>query len=182
MPLPITPATAAFITLDEVKDQANITRTVTKHDDELTRFAGAAQEAVEHLIGPVRHRTVTQTVRSHGGRAVLREVPVLQVQAATAYGAVTSFTLDAATGVLSGLPHGADVTVTYTVGREVATDSMITAALIIAEHLWKTQRASSPSPMQAEDDGAVPVPGLGYAIPYRAVDLLRPYLLGPAVA
>jgi hypothetical protein len=58
------------------------------------------------------------------------------------------------------------------------------AILIIAAHLWETQRGTSPSALslQGADIGDAVSPGLGYAIPNRARELLEPYALGPVVA
>lgn len=179
MPTPITAATTEFATLAEVKKHANISPTKTSDDDELSLFRDAAQEAVEHLIGPVLHRTVTETVSVSNGRALLSETPVLSVQSVAVDGAAVTYTVGAA-GIVRGLPtYASTVAVTYTVGRDVLPASVVVATLIIAEHLWKTQRGQAPTPLQTEDGTFVT--GLGYAIPNRAVDLLRPYLLAPAV-
>ena len=53
---------------------------------------------------------------------------------------------------------------------------------IIAEHLWKTQLGNQPTTgvYPAEDELNVSA-GFGYAIPNRALELLRPYMLAPAV-
>jgi hypothetical protein len=57
------------------------------------------------------------------------------------------------------------------------------ATLIIAGHLWETQRGNSPvaSALPAEDYSPGVV-GMGFAIPARAMDLLAPYLRPPNVA
>lgn len=179
MPLTITADSQEFITLAEVKAQANVTGTT--HDAELDLFRGAAQEAVEGLIGPVLHRPVTETVWSGsyaGTTVVLRHWPVLSVDTVTSGGVAVEFSPNPAAGIV--WVHGfGQVTITYTVGREVVPDSVRVAALIIAAHLWSTQRGIAPSPL-APDDGA-PAPGMAYSIPNRATDLLRPFLLPSAV-
>lgn len=178
MPIVIGPDATEFISLDEVKRQANVSSTTS--DDELDLFRGAAQEAVEGLIGPVLRRTVTEVHPAGSGAVVLRQRPVLSVDVVTAAGSAAAFTADAASGTLSTRAgwYG-PVTVTYTVGRPVVPDSVRVAALIIAEHLWATQRGAAPSPYQ--DDVAAPSVPVPYSIPNRAVDLLRPYMAPPAV-
>lgn len=179
MPLTLTADAEHFIELDEVKRQANVSSSAS--DDELELFRGAAEDAVEGLIGPVRHRAVTEVHRSttYGGTTVLlREWPALSVDEVTVGGTSVSHTVNAGAGIVDVRAFG-DVIVTYTVGRAVVPDAVRVAALIIAAHLWATQLGSGPS--QFADDTGAPVPGMAYSIPNRATDLLRPYLLPPAV-
>lgn len=182
MPLLIGPTTTAFITVDELKSHVNIPATKTEPNAELAMFAGAAQEAVEFLVGAVLHRPVTETVKasSPAGHVFLREAPILSVQSVTSGGLATAYDFSTGVSYLTEVRPGAKVTVTYTVGRALVPDSIRVATLIIAGHLWDTQRGTaSPSPLQQDDTTFVP--GLGYAIPNRALDLLAPYLLVPAV-
>lgn len=177
MPLPLNASDTGFITLGEVKAHANVTD--NSHDDELDLFRGAAEEAVEGIIGPVRHRTVTETVRDPGGLVLLSQWPVLSIDSVTAEGVDVTNTPNVAAGMVEVRAYGT-VTITYTVGRAVVPDSVRVAALIIAEHLWTTQRGQAPSVFT--DEGVQPVPGMAYSIPNRATDLLRPYMLPPSVA
>jgi hypothetical protein len=175
VPLLLTASDDSFISLAEVKEQANVK--TAAHDDELDLFRGAAQEAVEGLIGPVLHRTYTE-VYTGGGAIVLRHSPVLSVDAVSNAGVTLTHTADVESGIVYARAYG-PVTVTYTAGRAVVPDSVRVAALIIAEHLWTTQRGTAPSLVQGEE--AAPAPGMAYSIPNRATDLLRPYLLPPVV-
>lgn len=182
----ITADTTEIVSLAEVKDHLNIPASNTSHDAELALFREAAQEAVEHLIGPVLWRVVTETTRpTIDGDVLLRTFPVVSVDDVTHSAGVTvdGWTLDASLGTVTGLRTGAELTVTYTAGRTSLPSSVKLATLIIAGHLWTTQRGPSSSPTALQDgDAGEPVPGLGYSIPNRAVDLLRPFLLPPAVA
>jgi hypothetical protein len=111
------------------------------------------------------------------------------VSVASRYGAVTTpltlsdYELDADTGLLrlaSGGRFYGTYTVTYTSGRDDLPAAIRLAVLVIAEHLWETQRGAAPvGPLSADDTFATP--GLGYAIPNRALELLAPYRR-PAVA
>lgn len=179
---PITPSTTEFISLDEVKAQTNVPASDTSHDTELDLFREAAQEQVEALVGPVLQRQVVETVRARpSGVVFLNQSPVVSVDTLTASGQpVTGYTLNNADGLLTGLVTAGDLVVTYTVGRTEAPASLRVAALIIAAHLWDTQRGNAPSAMP---DDLTPVEfGLGYSLPNRALELLAPYMLAPAVA
>lgn len=183
MPLPITGSTTEFITLAEVKAHANIPAGDTSHDTELDLFRGAAQEHVESLIGPVLHRVVTGTVHAHGGVVVLPLAPVVSVESLTSSGTAVTYTLVGASGLLTGVTVRGDLSVSFTAGRSVAPDAVRVAALVIAEHLWKTQLGNQPASgvYPAEDELTVSA-GLGFAIPNRALELLGPYMSAPAVA
>lgn len=183
MPLPISSSTTEFITLAEVKQHANIPASNTANDVELERFRSAAQEHVESLVGPVLWRVVVgETVHAHAGVVVLPLAPVVSVESLTSSGVAVSFALRKAAGLLLDVRASGDLALSFTAGRESCPDAIRVAALIIAEHLWRTQRGgqSESTALPGEDFGAVS-PGLGYAIPNRALELLAPYLLPPAV-
>ena len=191
MPLTLNANSDGFISLDEVKAQANITSGTS--DDELELIRGAAQDAVEGIVGPVRWTTITQNVArqplsqrewdyGYGGvRVALNTTPVVSVTSLQSSGVDVTYTADLTTGILSDIYTVAPLTVTYVAGRTVVPDAIRYAALIIAEHLWETQRGASPSPLQ-EDFGSEPAFGRGFGIPNRAVDLLQPYALLPGFA
>lgn len=185
MPLTITAASTEFISLTEVKAHANVPATATAHNDELNLFRGAAEEAVQGIIGPVLHRTVTESVHASRGVVLLRYSPVVSVTSLTASGTAVTYTLDVAAGVLRDVNTYGKLDVTYVAGRTVVPDSVRVAGLIIAAHLWETQKGNAPSSGGAlPDTGEDGFPGFGmaYSIPNRARDLLMPYALPPAVA
>lgn len=182
MALTITAADTLFVTLDELKDHLNITS--ARDDAELMLTLGAATDAVEGLVGPVLHRTVVETVYpTWTGRIVLRQGPVVSVTSFLTNETPSTYTADLQSGILSDLTTTGTSVVTYVAGRAVVPDGIRLATLIIAGHLWNTQRgANSPSTGLQGEDGYEPQPGLGYAIPARALDLLAPYKLPPTVA
>jgi hypothetical protein len=73
--------------------------------------------------------------------------------------------------------------VTYTAGYDDLPADVSGAIVLIAAHLWETQRGSAPSALALQDpNGFDPsTPGLGFAIPNRAKELLAAYIR-PAVA
>lgn len=146
-------------------------------DDELRYFLTAALEVAESIVGPLAPRTVTET---HYGVSsdllVLREAPVVSltsVSTLTPY-LLADFTVDAETGIVrlaAGRRIYGDVTVTYVAGRSAIPYAVSLATLIIAAHLWETQRGSGPSAGPLQPDLAPAVP-MGFAIPNRAVEML----------
>jgi hypothetical protein len=171
----------------------------TSHDAELTDMLDAAVEVVEGIVGPVAEGTVTET---HYGVSspvlVLRRFPASSVTAVSSrVGAVTTpltlvdFELDAASGIVRRADGGGfygNYTVTYSTGRATVPASIHLAILIIAAHLFETQRMPGQSMESAPAGfgGADGIPdagstGMGYAIPRRAQELLQPYML-PVIA
>lgn len=181
MPIELGSSDTQFITLGEVKAHANIPSSQTSHDVELDMIRGSAEEVVQGLIGPVLWRTVVEVVRPRSGAAILSTLPVQSVTSVVNDGAVVSgYTLNGRAGLVEGVETRSALTVTYVAGRAVVPDAVRLAALIIAGHLWQTQRSGAPSALPSQDFD-VPM-GLGFAIPARALDLLQPYLLPPAIA
>jgi hypothetical protein len=178
-------------TLDEFKQHINIGD--RGNDGELSKHLDAAVGTVEGIVGPLSVQSFTET---HYGLfspyVVLRKprvVAVTDVQmlaptwlAAFPYLAA-DYQLDSELGVLrllNGRRFQGDVTVTYTAGFTSEPAAVRLATLIVAAHLWETKRGAAPLPMAGGGD--VTTPGLGYAIPNRARDLLVDYAVSVTVA
>jgi hypothetical protein len=162
------------------------------HDAELALYVSAATDVVESALGgPVEQRTVVETCNGpvDGGRALpLRtRFPVL-VTSVTANGVAVSTTdvYVAPGNVLRRklgwcfAPSGDPIVVTYTSGIAVpasAPAALTLAAAIIAGHLWGTQRGSAGPSGPGDQYGTVNtvVPGLGFAVPNRALELMAPW-------
>ena len=184
-------------TVDDLRRHANMTSTAD--DAELQDHLDAAVEIVEGLIGPIdAPATVTEThYNTSSDVLVLKRMPVgalvsvsSRVGASTTALTLADYELDAASGLLrvaSGARFYGSYTVSYTSGRDALPASIHLAVLIIAAHLWETQRMPGMGDsVQPGFGGADGVPdagslGRGYAIPNRAQELLRPYML-PSVA
>ncbi len=153
---------------------------------------------MESLAGVCCRRTITEThdLPAHGVPTVaLRRTPVLSLTSLTAvHSGGTSYLpadldVDGSTGVVrrldGGRLHGV-LRVVYVAGRTVVPANLSSAARIILQHLWRTQYGASRglSQVGGGDDYLVtePVPGFGYAIPNRALQLLEPDRLPPGVA
>ncbi|MET8826527.1 hypothetical protein ABZX40_28370 [Streptomyces sp. NPDC004610] len=185
----------AILSLTDAKDHLNLKQTDTSQDEEVRFWNVATVRAVEHFTGPVVVRTVTEDHAVGPVEALaLRRTPVLEVLAVdplldggTAYDP-DRLTLDGPAGIVTrkdgGLIHG-PVRCRYRAGRPVITENISGAARIILQHLWRTQRPTRGGGLPgATDDYSVtePIPGLGYAIPNRAVQLLGPDDQGPGQA
>ncbi|NUL09070.1 hypothetical protein [Streptomyces lunaelactis] len=184
-------APPGILSLADAKKHLN--KTTTTDDDEIRSWVESITAGIEGLCGPVIVRTVTER---HDGRRVpvicLRQTPVLTVASVVAVLAGgTSYTVadldvDTGTGVVQRKDGGTltgPLRVTYSVGRRIVPAAITSAARIILQHLWRTQQGTSRPVRGASDyDVSEQVPGFGYAIPNRALQLLEPYRLPPGVA
>lgn len=181
----------ALFSLAEAKDFLNIPSPSPVQDEELRGLIEATTAVVEHYVGPVVRRTLTED-HAGGSVLVLRRPPVLELVAAEAvlddgpsYAvADLDVTPDGVVRHRAGLVLRGPLRVTYTAGRPVVPAHIRTAALVILRHLWRTQTGPGLPPLGGADDYDVgtPVPGLGYAVPNRALELLAPDRLPPGVA
>lgn len=173
-----------LVTLAEAKDQVNITD--SSADSELPRFISSATGVVERYVGPVVHRTVTETFNGGGRTVLLGWRPVVSVTSVTEDGtalASDGYRVATESGVLTRMagPSAsrfaagvASVVVTYVAGQAANTAAVPghirMAALIIIQHMWETQRPAAAGPFsQAADDYD---PRYAYSIPRRALELL----------
>lgn len=175
-----------IVSLAAAKSAANISTTNTDPDDELQIHLASATRIVEWFVGPVIVRSHTQRVSDR--RPVLSRLPMLgpglsPVLSLTSLTplyttgiawSVSDVVVDPGTGALrhaSGVRlWGGPWTAVYTAGQQVVAPNWQLAALIIIQHLWETQRGASALPLV---EGETVVPGLGFAIPNRAADLLK---------
>lgn len=169
--------------LDEFK--AQLDRTDDSDDAELRLYLEAATSQIEYLVGPLS--PVTYTERYEGaGAFVLRRGPVISVTSikqviggrlrSTAIPA-GDYYLDPVAGTVTmpAYPWRGEVEVAYRAGRTAVLPDVKLAGLIIAQHLWAVQNARFTINAPASDELAV-APGSGFAIPARALELLRPYM------
>lgn len=186
-----------ILSLADGKAHLNISSTT--HDEELRSWLETVTSVVEHFAGACVRRTVTEDhdhLPVYGAEAVaLRTTPALSLtsvlavlDSGTDY-AVADLDLDGTTGLVRRLDGGrmyGPLRITYVVGRAVVPANISAAARIILQHLWRTQYGASrglPSIGGGEDFNVTePIPGLGYAVPNRALQLLEPHRLPPGVA
>ncbi|MFJ1808543.1 MULTISPECIES: head-tail connector protein [unclassified Streptomyces] len=182
----------ALVTLAEAKRQLDID--TDTHDLELQLYVDSLDAVIEGYVGVVEQREVTDVLTGGGPALSVLHPPLLSVTtlAGGAPGGSTSYAADSLTvtpagiiGLLDGscFPIGS-YTVTYTAGRATTPPTVKLAALILLQHLWRTQYGATRVPVGGADDWSVtdPIPGFGYAVPNRVLQLLEPFKLPPGVA
>ncbi len=144
-------------------------------------FIDAACDYVESQVGPVEPRVVTETVKVGAlSRVALRYRPVLSVTSVDSRGTaltVGSYAVDLDAGVLSavtGYALPSEVTVTYEAGYASPPSWAQLAALIIAQHLYRTRLGPNPSRSGYE---TTQPSGVGFLVPNQAALLLEPHRL-----
>ena len=182
-------APVAIVSLADAKKQLNIASTETRDDDELRGFITGASLAVERELGRiVARRSFTERRTTNGdGQVLLSNVPVLALTSAVSSDGSTTWNvanldLDNATGLVgvkSGPPLSGDVDVTYTAGLRIVPDDYQLATLIVVQHLWETQRGTMGVQLGGSQEPEY-VPGRGFALPRRALELLGVTLPGVA--
>ncbi|MGW3166979.1 hypothetical protein ACWC9Q_29795 [Streptomyces sp. NPDC001142] len=182
----------AILSLADARAHLNLTG--ARDDAEVQFWNAATTRAVEYYVGPVVPRVfIEQHDVRDAAAIVLLRTPVIAVtgvdsvsSGAAAY-PVTGLGMDGATGELYRLDGGRMVgrlRITYRAGRTVVSENIQAGARIILEHLWLTQRGPRGGLAGGGQDYSVtePIPGLGYAVPNRALQLLEPDRLPPGVA
>lgn len=185
-------APPAILSLADAKDHLNIKD--SRDDDEVRFWNNATTKAVEYYTGPIVPRSFTeQHLVRNAAAIVLLRTPVIAVTAVdsvltggVSY-ALDGLDVDGATGELFRLDGGrlsGRLRITYRAGRVAILENITGGARIILEHLWRTQRSSRGGLAGGGQDYSVtePIPGLGYAVPNRAIELLAPDRLPPGVA
>lgn len=180
-----------IVSLADAKSHLNLT--VSTHDEELRGFIEAATEVIEFFVGPVVRRTVVE-VHPGGAQLALARTPAISVTTvAPVLDGGTSYTasdldLDGATGIVRRADGGGftgPLRVTYVVGRVIVPAPITHAARELIRHLWRTQLGSqfvSRASSRDVDDYSDPIPGLGYSVPNRVIELLQPFRKAPEVA
>lgn len=180
-----------LLTLAEAKSQMNIE--TTTHDTELLAYIESLTAVIEGHVGPVEDQTVTETVDGQGRYLALLRPPVQALTSLTPImdgGAaldVAGLHVDGPSGVIrrtdGGTFSGGPWTVVYTAGRGSIPATINLAARILLQHLWRTQYGAARGGGRADDfDVTEPIPGFGYAVPNRVLQLLESYKQPPGIA
>ncbi|WP_405794110.1 head-tail connector protein [Streptomyces sp. NBC_01506] len=182
----------ALLTLIEAKKQLDIESSTT--DAELEMYIAALTSVIEGHVGPVEEQTVTETVRGQGGAVALLRPPVLTLASLTPVlsgGAavdVTGLHVDSPSGVVTYV-NGSQFcdgpwTAIYTAGRALVPPTVKLASVLLLQHLWRTRYGAARGGGGSADDFSVqdPVPGFGYAVPNRVLQLLEPFKQPPGIA
>ncbi|MFE9309515.1 head-tail connector protein [Streptomyces sp. NPDC006706] len=185
----------ALLTLEDAKAQLDIE--TDTDDTELQVYVDAVTAVIERHVGPVINRDVSEVVHGRGTALALTQAPVASVTSLTPLlpggtaVAADEVYVDNDAGTIHRLDGGGFAggpwRVKYVAGRGTEVPPTINlAARILVQHLWRTQYGASRGlgSIGGGDDYAVtePVPGWGYAVPNRVLQLLEAYKAPPGVA
>lgn len=176
-----------LFSLAAAKAKLDIPMTSTSVDDELREFIEATTQCVEYFVGAVVRRTVQQVVQGGRYSVVLHTRPVLSVTSIVGIQPwqmpinVSALDIDTTTGIVRRtdiLPFWqGEYRATYIAGRTAVPANVSLAAKLILQHMWRTNYGATRglTGIGGGEDFAVTeqVPGLGYAIPNRALQLLQ---------
>jgi hypothetical protein len=184
------PFETAVLPLADAKDELNIPQSNTTSDTEIQSRIATIESAIERYTGgPLVNRQVTERAEMLAGQTVIlvRQRPLVSVVSITSAsgGAIdisAGLDIDTNAGTVRrklGLPfYGPffqwlpQVNITYVAGWGVAVPAAFgSAARIILAHLWESQRGPASLPGLGGGD-MVTLPGMGFAIPNMAADLL----------
>ena len=181
-------AATDIVTVDEVKKQLNIDPADTSQDEELAVYVSAVTEVVEDIVGPVVPREVTESHDGISGIVILNRPPVISITTVAEGGTTLTaddFTASLEAGILyrrNGLWAGGRgaVTVTYQAGRTTTPPAIRLAAKELAQVNFRPQLGGDYSPFDTDspDEG---IPGevrLGFFVPRRVRELLKPHEQG----
>ncbi|GGY81144.1 phage gp6-like head-tail connector protein [Streptomyces nitrosporeus] len=180
----------ALLTLDEAKKQTDVRG--DSHDAEIQLYIDALTAVIEGYVGVVEPREVTDTVTGQGPAVALLHPPVLSLTSLTptepggAAVDVARLHVDGPSGVLAYTDRsrfcGGPWTAVYQAGRPVVPPTIRLAALLLFQHLWRTRNGPARGGGGSDDYNVTePIPGFGYAVPNRVLELLEPYKLGPGI-
>lgn len=188
----------SFISVTDAKTQLKITNELS--DTQLAAFIAAACDVVDQRCGPIATCAITGELVDLQGRTVFNELttagprefvvrhrPVQSIQAVNSailsgvsY-APTDFVIDTKTGIIRRADWGTiygPLTIDYTVGYATVPQWAISAALIIVQALWASQRRTT----GARGPGAgLDIPIASGMLPPAAEMLLGPHAMTPAI-
>jgi len=185
----VQPTDPGFLfSLADAKIHLNISTTKTTSDEEIRTWMAAVTPIIEDIVGVCVPKTFTEVV-SGTDRLVLNNTPVLTLVSLVPFFYGTTYvgeTYAKSTPagevrlINGGEFYGGRFIATYTAGRKPISPNIIQAGKIVLKHLWETQRGAAGSPFQGANEDPLDS-GWGYAIPNRALQLLKPSRLGPSV-
>ncbi|TQS29133.1 hypothetical protein [Microbispora sp. KK1-11] len=180
---------ATLVSLEEAKAHLNISSGTD--DAEILRMVEGITAPIERIVGSVLPASYTE--RHDGWRPgiALRHRPVQSVTSVTLPGGavlgVDGYELDGDAGVLTRLSGGREwvwedgrITVVYTAGMAEVPANVKLAALIVLQHMWKTQRGTSRDARFGGGGEEQWTPGMGFTLPRRALELLGDQVSGIA--
>lgn len=162
---------------------------VSTFDAKIRGLIESTTNAVEYLVGPVARQTFSERYEASGffSKLVLRKPPVISIQSIVpimlgglTY-SVTDLDVDGDTGIIqnkNGKAFIGPLRIAYTAGRVTMPAGIRDGGRYILKDFWKVQTGPSGLPRiseQTPEEGRTMIPGLGFALPNRAIQALQPY-------
>ena len=182
------PLEPTVLSLQDAKTTVNINQATTVYDAELQSMIDTVTASLETITGgPAFNRSVSEYCRVSGDlrNIPLRQRPVVSVTSITdiATGLVmpiADIDVDTNAGIvrrkldLAFWSRGTRYQVVYLAGWGTAIPAAFNvAARLIVNHLWRTASGPGLAPVPNED--MTFLPGMSFAIPNRALEVMRPY-------
>jgi hypothetical protein len=182
---------ADVLTLSDARAALRLPSSDTSRDGDITgTYIPAVTTICESIAGPIMTATGRTKTYNGGAPALLLPSAVTAVTSLTQSGQTltpgSDYTVDLAAGlVYSGIfpiwtifiPGYQTLTVTYNVGYAATPDAVTAAhklgARIILAHLWQADQQGA-RPQFGQPDSSVIQTPVGYLVPKRAYELLRP--------
>ena len=189
------PLAQEMLGLDDGKVYLNIALDNPVHDEEISGFIRTLTPAVEYLVGPVEPKTYRRKVFG-SSELVLPVAPIISVTSVTPqFGGLAPIdtsllSVDSESGTIyytdlvTCFPRCA-LNVVVVAGRYIVDEAISHAAKVILAHLWETQRgraATTTVTRRSSSDDTTVLPGFGFSIPNRAIELLKPLSLKTGLA
>lgn len=176
-------ATGALVSLADAKEQLKIT--ATTWDERIRGFISSATQVIERHTGCATYRRTEiedHRITNASPSLVLKKSPAISVTSVAAVGGTTTWDtaalyLSKSSGIVtvkSGSWFSGHVEVTYVAGSLIIPMNYVDAAMMIVEHLWQTRRGDKGSPRPGAQEDTIVIPGLGFAVPRAALELLGP--------
>ena len=182
-----------IFSLAEGKAHLNLDPLSFVNDDELSFFINVVTRIVEHVIGPVVPRTITEQ-HDNGYCIMLRHGPVISLTSIGPWLTAGENINPADCRVnpvtwkierKSGIPfQQGPYAVTFLAGRTIIEPNVMHGAKEILRHIWETQRGPSmvgPGPGLTEDDQSFAIQGRAWTVPRSVLESLAPESIGPSV-
>ena len=184
------PLAGTILSMADAHETLNIPASDTSYDTRIRAYNSAITAVVEKLCGPVVVRQVTERYLENGMSEVLilrstplyqpagQAYPVVSITPVMTYGMqyndLSLIAVDPITGVMrhtAGLSFfNGPYDITYSAGRPIVSDNIMTGSRIILRHLWSLERGGAGAVRGQVADDVTMI--MGYAIPNRALELL----------
>lgn len=179
---------ADAVLIDDVLDYLNMDTPTAEDQAELTQYISAAVQTVEMYCGPIIAREVTDFDQCGTRSVILERPPVVELVSLVGVDGtshdVAGFRVVREAGLLrpvgGGRLPGGLFDVTYRAGwADTVADvpeALALACQVIVAHLFGDQRKPTLGPQpQFVEDNPQGVSSSGFAIPYKARDLMAPF-------